>query len=51
VEVLPERVAVAGAFLGAVGIPDCIESGEAAARRLVGSLAHPMFGPSASPAG
>jgi oxygen-dependent protoporphyrinogen oxidase len=35
---LPDRVAVAGASLGAVGVPDCIESGEAAARRLVGSL-------------
>jgi oxygen-dependent protoporphyrinogen oxidase len=39
IEVLPERVAVAGAFLGAVGIPDCVESGESAARRLVAALA------------
>jgi oxygen-dependent protoporphyrinogen oxidase len=36
---LPDRIAVAGAFLGAVGVPDCIESGEAAARRLVSALA------------
>ncbi|HXJ67170.1 MAG TPA: protoporphyrinogen oxidase [Actinomycetota bacterium] len=39
VDALPERVAVAGAFLGAVGIPDCIESGETAARSLVETLA------------
>jgi oxygen-dependent protoporphyrinogen oxidase len=36
---LPDRVAVAGAFLGAVGIPDCITSGEAAAGRLVNAMA------------
>jgi oxygen-dependent protoporphyrinogen oxidase len=36
---LPERVAVAGAYLGAVGIPDCIVSGEDAAGRLVAALA------------
>jgi oxygen-dependent protoporphyrinogen oxidase len=36
---LPERIAVAGAFLGGVGIPDCIESGENGARRLVAALA------------
>lgn len=40
-EHLPTNVAVAGAFLGAVGIPDCVESGEAAARRLVAVLAPP----------
>jgi oxygen-dependent protoporphyrinogen oxidase len=35
---LPDRVAVTGAHLGAVGIPDCIASGESAARALVESL-------------
>jgi len=39
VDALPPFVAVAGAFLGAVGVPDCIASGEDAARRLVGALA------------
>ncbi len=38
VAALPERLALAGAFLGGVGIPDCIESGEGAARRLVAVL-------------
>jgi oxygen-dependent protoporphyrinogen oxidase len=41
---LPEHVGMAGAFLGAVGIPDCIEAGEAAARRLVTALARPASG-------
>jgi oxygen-dependent protoporphyrinogen oxidase len=35
VRALPPGVAVAGAMLGAVGIPDCARSGEEAARRLV----------------
>jgi protoporphyrinogen/coproporphyrinogen III oxidase len=35
---LPDGIALAGAFLGAVGVPDCIESGESAARRLVGRM-------------
>jgi len=39
VAALPSHVALAGAFLGAVGIPDCVASGEEAARHLVGALA------------
>jgi oxygen-dependent protoporphyrinogen oxidase len=35
VRALPPGVAVAGALLGAVGVPDCARSGEDAARRLV----------------
>jgi oxygen-dependent protoporphyrinogen oxidase len=38
---LPDGIALAGAFLGAVGVPDCIESGESAARGLIGHLARP----------
>jgi oxygen-dependent protoporphyrinogen oxidase len=41
VSALPDRLAVAGAFLGGVGIPDCIESGETAALGLVDALADP----------
>ena len=39
VAALPPGIALAGASLGAVGVPDCIASGEEAARRLVGILA------------
>jgi protoporphyrinogen/coproporphyrinogen III oxidase len=39
VAALPPGIALAGASLGAVGVPDCIASGEEAARRLVGTLA------------
>lgn len=35
----PDGIALAGAFLGAVGVPDCIEAGESAARALIGHLA------------
>jgi len=38
---LPDGIALAGASLGAVGVPDCIESGESAARTLIGRLARP----------
>ena len=38
-DALPPGVAIAGAHLGAVGIPDCVASGEEAARRLVAVLA------------
>jgi len=42
-------VAVAGAALRGVGIPACIGSGRAAARRVLASLSPPS--PSASPPG
>lgn len=35
---LPSRIAVAGASYDGIGVPDCVASGEAAARGLVGSL-------------
>ena len=38
-EALPPGVATAGAYLDGVGIPDCIRTGEQAAREVVRTLA------------